>query len=95
MPLTKSDVINSIHNQCGFSKTRSTELTESILEGIKKTLESGESILISEFGKFCVQEKGERRGRNPASGNDLAFGARRVVTFRCSSVLSNKINGTG
>ncbi|MBW2183223.1 MAG: integration host factor subunit alpha [Deltaproteobacteria bacterium] len=94
MTFTKADIIYSVHNNCGCSKTKSTVLTESILEIIKMTLESGEDILISGFGKFCVSEKNERRGRNPATGNDLALGARRVVTFKCSPVLKEKINGT-
>ena len=95
MSLTKADIIDSIYNQCGYSKTKSTDLVESILETIKKTLESGEDILISGFGKFCVKEKNERSGRNPATGNDLTLGARRVVIFRCSPVLKDKINGRG
>ena len=95
MALTKAHIIDSIYNNCGCSKTKSTELMESILETIKKSLESGEDVLISGFGKFCVKEKNERRGRNPATGNDLTLGARRVVTFRCSSVLREKINGKG
>jgi len=93
MALTKSDIIDSIYNQCDFSKSQSTELVETVLETIKKNLESGEDVLISSFGKLCVNEKNERRGRNPATGNDLALEARRVVTFKCSPVLKDKING--
>ncbi|MBW1766686.1 MAG: integration host factor subunit alpha [Deltaproteobacteria bacterium] len=92
MSLTKNHLIEAINNDLGYSKKKSTVLTESILEIIKMTLESGEDILISGFGKFCVSEKNDRRGRNPATGNDLALGARRVVTFKCSSVLKEKIN---
>jgi integration host factor subunit alpha len=92
MPLTKSKIIESIYNQCGFSKNRSTALMEAILETIKKSLVSGEDVLISGFGKFCVKEKGQRRGRNPQTGNDLMLGARKVVIFKCSKVLKNKIN---
>jgi len=93
MALTKADIIDSIYNQCGFSKSKSTELAEAILETMKMNLESDEDILISSFGKLSVNEKNERRGRNPATGNDLALGARRVVTFKCSPVLKEKING--
>ena len=95
MTVTKSSIINSIYNQCGLSKTKAIQLSESILEIIKQTLESGEDVLISGFGKFCVKEKNERRGRNPPTGDDLMLGARRVVTFRCSGVLKDKINGKG
>ena len=93
MTLTKSDIINSIYNQCDFSKPKSTQLVEVTLEIIKSCLESGESILISSFGKFEVKEKHTRRGRNPQTGTDLMLGARRVITFKCSGVLRDKING--
>ena len=67
----------------------------SMLETIKKTLENGEDVLISGFGKFLVKEKNERRGRNPATGNNLILDARRLVTFKCSGNLREKINGGG
>ena len=95
MSLTKSDLIDSIYNRCGFSKAKSFELVESTLETIKRTLESGEDVLIFGFGKFCVKEKNERRGRNPHTGDDLMLGARRVVIFKCSNVLREKLNGKG
>jgi integration host factor subunit alpha len=72
---------------------RSVKTFESLLEIIKKTLESGEDILISGFGKFCVKEKKERRGRNPQTGDDLMHEPRRVMTFKCSGRLKYKING--
>jgi integration host factor subunit alpha len=64
-----------------------------LLEIMKRTLESGEDILISGFGKFCVQQKTKRRGRNPATGDDMVLEARRVVTFKCSAKLREMING--
>jgi integration host factor subunit alpha len=60
---------------------------------IKRTLESGEDVLISSFGRFCVKEKRKRRGRNPATGDDMMLEPRRVVTFKCSGKLRDKING--
>lgn len=93
MPLTKERIIDTIYNSSDLSKMQFRQAVESLLEIIKKTLESGENVLISGFGKFCVKEKNERRGRNPATGNDLMLGARRVVTFKCSGVLRDKING--
>jgi integration host factor subunit alpha len=93
MTLTKSHIIENIYNNCGYSKTRSTELTETVLGIIKDSLESGEHVLISGFGKFYLNNKKERIGRNPATGNDLTLEARRVVCFRCSSTLREKING--
>jgi len=95
MTLTKDHIVNSIRGQLDLPKTKSTELFESILEIIKTTLENGEDVLISGFGKFCVKEKGNRRGRNPQTGEDLTLESRRVVTFRCSPVLREKMNGEG
>ncbi|MDB4442464.1 integration host factor subunit alpha [bacterium] len=93
MTLTKSHLIDAIAEQNGFAKKQSTETVETILELIKSTLESGEDVLISGFGKFCVKEKRERRGRNPATGGDMMLRPRRVVTFRCSGILRKQING--
>jgi integration host factor subunit alpha len=93
MTLTKERLIESIYNNCGYFKDRSMKLSESLVEIVKSTLESGEDVLISGFGKFCVKEKKERRGRNPETGEDMMLGARRVVTFRCSSALRDMING--
>jgi len=93
MTLTKAHVAKTIHNHCGFTNDRSAQLVGSLLEIIKQTLESAEDILITGFGKFCVKEKRERRGRNPQTGEDLMLDSRRVVTFRCSGVLRDKING--
>jgi len=94
MTLTKENLIESVYHNFGFSRNKSVELVESLLEIIKSTLESGEDVMISRFGKFYVKDRHERRGRNPSTGNDLMLGARRVVNFRCSSVLMGKINGT-
>ena len=95
MSLTKADIAETISIQCGCSNKRSTDLIETILEIIKQRLSSGEDVLISGFGKFSVNEKNERRGRNPATGNDLTLGQRRVATFRSSPVLKEKLNGKG
>ena len=95
MSLKKENLTQIISGKYGFSKKRSTELIENTLEIIKQHLAEGENVLISGFGKFSVIDKRERRGRNPASGNELILGARRVVTFRCSPVLKEKLNGKG
>jgi integration host factor subunit alpha len=95
MTLTKADLIDSMYHHLGLSKTKSTQVVESLLEIIKKTLKNGEDIVISEFGKFCVKEKNERRGRNLHTREALMLDARTVVTFRCSGVLREKINGKG
>ena len=71
----------------------SAEIVETLLEIIKQSLEDGEDVLVSGFGKFVIQEKAPRRGRNPATGDDLMLDARKVVNFRCSGKLRKKING--
>ena len=93
MALTKAQIVASIHNQIGFPKNKSSETVETLLEIIKSTLASGEDVLISNFGKFCVREKKERRGRNPATGEDMMLAPRKVVNFKCSGKLRDKING--
>jgi len=93
MTLTKAHLMDAIQNDIGLSRKQSSELIESMVEIIKNTLENGENVLISGFGKFCIKEKKERRGRNPATGDDMMLDPRRVVTFRCSPVLRKKING--
>jgi integration host factor subunit alpha len=90
--LTKENIINSIYNQVGLSKSQSRTVVERLLEIVKGSLESGEDILVSGFGKFVVKEKSARRGRNPQTTEDLQLRARRVVVFKTSGVLRNKIN---
>ncbi|MFO7554457.1 MAG: integration host factor subunit alpha [Desulfobacterales bacterium] len=92
MTLTKANIVESIQNQIGFPKKKSSEVIETFLEIIKNTLASGEDVLISGFGKFCVKEKKERKGRNPATGDSMMLEPRKVVTFRCSGQLRDKIN---
>ncbi len=90
--LTKAQIIENIAEANGFTRIKSVETTEIMLELIKSTLASGEDVLVSGFGKFCVKKKSERRGRNPATGKDMMLPPRRVVTFQCSGKLREKIN---
>jgi integration host factor subunit alpha len=92
MTLTKADLIDALYNQLDLPKTKATQVVESFIEVIKETLENGENVLITGFGKFYVKEKRERKGRNPQTGKDLMLGERKVVTFKCSGVLRNRIN---
>ena len=92
MTLTKAHIVDRIHEEVGFPTKKCAEIVETLLEIIKGALENKEDVLISGFGKFCVNEKSQRRGRNPATGQDMILDQRRVVTFRCSSVLRGKIN---
>ncbi len=91
MALTKNDIVTKIH-ELGFTKRKSIDIIESLLEIIKSTLENDDDVLVSGFGKFCIKSKNKRRGRNPATGNDLMLRERKVVTFKCSGKLRNKIN---
>ena len=93
MTLTKVHIVDAVAEQIGYPKNQSTKMIETTLEIIKRTLESGEDVLVSGFGKFCVKTKHERLGRNPATGEDMMLEPRRVVTFKCSGKLRDKING--
>jgi len=95
MTLTKDQLISSIGNRLGISKFESSRIIEFVLETIKSSLSDGEDVLISGFGKFIVKEKASRRGRNPATGEDLTLDPRRVITFKCSSMMRDRINGKG
>ena len=92
MALTKADIIESVQQELSLPQKKSTELVEQLIETIKSTLASGDDVLVSGFGKFCVNEKKERRGRNPATGDSMMLRPRRVVTFKCSGKLRRRVN---
>lgn len=92
MTLTKADIVNTIHDEFDYTRQTCVDIVGSLLEIMKETMESGEDVLISGFGKFCVNEKRKRRGRNPATGKSMMLPKRRVVTFRCSNVLREMVN---
>jgi len=92
MALTKAQIVKSVKNQTGIFNNPS-EIVETLLEIIKRTLASGEDVMISGFGKFCFKEKAERKGRNPSTGEDMMLEPRKVVTFKCSGELRKRING--
>jgi len=93
MALTKARIVDSVQDQLGFPRNECINLVEDLLEIIKRTLGADEDLLVSGFGKFCVKKKNERKGRNPASGQDLMLAKRKVVSFKCSSVLRKRIGG--
>ena len=93
MVLTKKQIIEEVMNRNGFTRKKSKETVEILSEIIKRSLESGGDVLISGFGKFCVKEKKERKGRNPATGEPIMLEPRKIVTFRCSGKLRDRING--
>ena len=90
--LTKAHIIDVVAERNGFTRKKSIETVEILLERIKQSLESGDDVLISGFGKFCVKKKTKRRGRNPATGTDMMLKPRKVVTFQCSGILREKVN---
>ncbi len=92
MTLTKAQIIDAIPEELSISRKKSVEVVETLLEIIKRQMENGEDVLISGFGKFCIKDKKARRGRNPATGSDMMLSQRRVVVFRCSKLLRDKIN---
>ena len=92
MTTTKSDLVNAVAGANGFPQNKSAEIVETLIDLIKTKLAAGEDVLISGFGKFCVKEKKERRGRNPSTGEAMMLEARKVVTFKCSGQSRNKIN---
>mgnify|MGYP006273296369 len=93
MALTKNNIVERV-NELGFTKKKSVDIVENLLEIIKRSLENDEDVLVSGFGKFCIKKKSTRRGRNPATGDDLLLNARNVVTFKCSGKLREAINNS-
>ncbi len=92
MTLTKAHIVENLFNQNVFTKTESAQIVETLFELIKQSLESQEDVLISGFGKFSVKQKNQRRGRNPQTGEPIILSPRKVVTFKCSGVLRDRIN---
>ena len=95
MALTRGNIIDSVRHKLKLTKSESVQVVESLLEIIKKTLANGEDLLITGFGKFRVRDKRKRKVRNPQTGKDMMMRSRRVVTFKCSGVLRDRINGKG
>jgi integration host factor subunit alpha len=91
MTIRKSDIAEEI-TKLGLSRKKSTDLIESLLAIIKKSLSAGDDVLISGFGKFSVRKKRERKGRNPATGTSIILSERKVISFRCSSLLRDNID---
>ncbi|MFH2058586.1 MAG: integration host factor subunit alpha [Pseudomonadota bacterium] len=92
MTITKTDIIEKISEKINQSSSEAKDTVETLLEIMKSTLASGEDLMISGFGKFCVNEKAPRKGRNPATGEDMVLDGRKVVVFKLSGKLRDKIN---
>lgn len=90
--MTKADLAEMVRDKLGFQSKDSVQLVESVLKLIKNSLEAGEDIKVSGFGKFKVRKKAERKGRNPQNGDSIMIPGRSVLTFKPSQVLKDFIN---
>lgn len=90
--LTRADLSEAVHHEIGLSRAESAQLVETVLDKIAETLVDGENVKISSFGSFILREKGERIGRNPKTGQEVPIAPRRVLTFRPSQLLRDRIN---
>lgn len=90
--LTRSDLSEAVYREVGLSRNESADLVESILQYVSDALVKGETVKISSFGTFSVREKGARIGRNPKTGEEVPIEPRRVLVFRPSHILKDKIN---
>jgi len=91
--LTRADLAQAVHLTIGLSRNESSQLVETMLEDISRTLEKGEQVKLSSFGTFSVNSKRERVGRNPKTGVEARITPRRVLSFRASNMLKKKVNG--
>lgn len=92
--LTRADLSEAVYQEVGLSRSESSQLVESVLNEIADTLVKGETVKLSSFGSFQVREKGGRVGRNPKTGEEVPIAPRRVLVFRASHVLKDRINKT-
>ena len=90
--LTKAQIVENLFAKNMFTKGESAQIIETLFELMKASLENGDDVLISGFGKFSVRSKNQRRGRNPQTGEPVMLDSRKVVTFKCSGVLREKVN---
>lgn len=90
--MNKKDIVEAIHARVGFSKRETAAIVDKAFELLKTVLAGGDSVIISGFGKFCVREKKAHKGRNPKTGETITLPARKVVTFKVSRVLKERIN---
>lgn len=92
--VTRAQLSEAVYQEVGLSRNESAELVENVLDQISDTLVRGESVKISSFGSFSVRQKGERKGRNPKTGEEVPIKPRRVLVFRASNVLKQRINSS-
>lgn len=91
--ITRADLAETIYEEVGLSRNESSELVESILDEMMEAMVGGENVKVSSFGSFAIREKGERVGRNPKTGVEVTISPRKVLVFKASHVLKDRING--
>ncbi|GGN48260.1 MAG: integration host factor subunit alpha [Novosphingobium sp.] len=92
--LTRAEIAEAIHRKLGLSRSESLAMVEAILQHMTQALSDGENVKISGFGTFLLRDKGERVGRNPKTGVEVPITPRRVMTFRASQMLKDRIAGS-
>ena len=92
MTVTRADLTEAVYQEVGLSRNESAQLVESVLEEVASTLAQGEAVKVSSFGTFSVRDKAQRIGRNPKTGEEVPILPRRVLVFRASHVLKDRIN---
>lgn len=90
--VTRADLAEAVYEEVGLSRNESSDLVESVLDEVSKALISGDNVKISSFGSFTIREKGERIGRNPKTGVEVPISPRKVLVFRASHVLKDRVN---
>jgi integration host factor subunit alpha len=91
--ITRADLCEAVYQKVGLSRTESADLVEQVLKQICDTLVAGDPVKLSSFGTFLVRHKGQRIGRTPKTGDEVPISPRRVMVFKPSNVLKQKING--
>jgi integration host factor subunit alpha len=91
--VTRADLCEAVYQKVGLSRTESSTLVELVLKEITDCLERGETVKLSSFGSFVVRKKGQRIGRNPKTGKEVPISPRRVMVFKPSAILKQRING--
>ena len=94
MTVTRADLTEAVYQEVGLSRNESAQLVETVLEEVASTLARGESVKVSSFGTFSLRDKAQRFGRNPKTGEEVPILPRRVLVFRASHVLKDRINQT-
>ncbi|MFN3701710.1 MAG: integration host factor subunit alpha [Alphaproteobacteria bacterium] len=91
--ITRADLAEAVYEEVGLSRNESADLVESVIEEISNALVGGDSVKISSFGSFAIKTKSERIGRNPKTGVEVPISPRKVLVFKASHVLKDRING--